>query len=49
LVYFETYDRIDEAILREKRIKKWKRSWKIELIERLNPDWEDLYNEVENL
>ena len=48
LVYFESYDRIEEAILREKRIKKWNRSWKIELIESLNPDWRDLYDEIPN-
>jgi putative endonuclease len=35
-----------EAILREKRIKKWRRAWKIMLIEEANPDWRDLYDEV---
>jgi putative endonuclease len=48
LVYFETHNRIDIAILREKRIKKWNRSWKIELIESMNPDWKDLYYEIPN-
>jgi putative endonuclease len=48
LVYFETYDRIDEAIQREKRIKKWRRAWKIRLIENLNPKWNDLYDEIPN-
>jgi putative endonuclease len=43
LVYAEEYDRIDEAIAREKAIKKWLRGWKIELIEKANPDWLDLY------
>lgn len=42
LVYFETYQNIDDAILREKRLKKWNRSWKIELIEKENRDWLDL-------
>jgi putative endonuclease len=43
LVWCETYDRIDEAIAREKAIKKWRRAWKIQLIEEMNPDWRDLY------
>jgi putative endonuclease len=38
LVYVEPYERIDEAIAREKAIKKWLRAWKIELIEKANPD-----------
>jgi putative endonuclease len=46
LVYFETYENAEAAILREKRIKVWKREWKIELIEKTNPDWKDLYEEV---
>ncbi len=43
LVYYEAYVSIDEAIRREKRMKKWNRQWKIELIEKGNPDWVDLY------
>ena len=43
LVYYEIYQDITEAILREKRLKKWKREWKIKLIEEKNPNWEDLY------
>ena len=43
LVYFEEYQDITEAILREKRLKKWNRQWKIELIEKNNPNWRDLY------
>ncbi|MFL6844654.1 MAG: GIY-YIG nuclease family protein [Allosphingosinicella sp.] len=42
LVYFETFDDIEAAIVREKRMKEWQRSWKIQLIERANPDWTDL-------
>ena len=42
LVYFESTADVNEAILREKRLKKWKRQWKIELIEKSNPDWRDL-------
>ena len=43
LVWSETYDRIDEAITREKMLKKWRRDWKIRLIETDNPNWLDLY------
>lgn len=43
LVYFETTSDIKSAITREKQIKRWKREWKIELIEKENSDWEDLY------
>ena len=43
LVHVEHFERIDEAIAREKAIKKWLRAWKIELIERENPDWNDLF------
>jgi putative endonuclease len=46
LVYFELHDDMYEAIVREKRIKKWNRAWKIELIERGNPDWRDLSDEA---
>lgn len=42
LVYFEIHDDIELAILREKRIKRWLVPWKHELIEKLNPNWEDL-------
>ena len=43
LVFFEPYDDIEHAIVREKRLKRWRRAWKIQLIERDNPDWRDLY------
>ncbi|MEK7264448.1 MAG: GIY-YIG nuclease family protein [Bacteroidota bacterium] len=46
LVYFEEFPDIRYAIEREKRIKKWRRQWKIELIEKLNPEWKDLYEEI---
>jgi len=42
LVYFEAHGDINHAIKREKNIKKWNRSWKIELISKYNPDWHDL-------
>lgn len=46
LVYHENTSDAVAAIQREKRIKKWNRAWKIKLIERVNPDWKDLYNEL---
>jgi putative endonuclease len=46
LVYVEFHSTMAEAILREKRIKRWRRAWKITLIEERNPDWRDLYNEI---
>jgi putative endonuclease len=42
LVYVESYDRAEEAITREKQLKRWKRDWKIKLIERENLEWRDL-------
>ena len=46
LVYYETYYYVNDAITREKQMKKWKRQWKIKLIEEENPDWDDLYDEL---
>jgi putative endonuclease len=46
LVYFEAYEDVEEAILREKRIKKWNRKWKIKLIEKNNPNWDDIYQRL---
>jgi len=46
LVYFERYDGMSEALLREKRIKLWKREWKLNLIEKENPKWDDLYDNL---
>ena len=46
LVWFEVYDDPTAAIEREKEIKKWRRAWKIALIEKENPDWNDLYSEI---
>jgi putative endonuclease len=43
LVWFEEFAESHEAILREKHIKKWRRAWKIELIEKANPNWTDLF------
>ncbi|QHI36798.1 hypothetical protein IMCC3317_21680 [Kordia antarctica] len=46
LVYFENHEEKESALLREKRIKKWNRDWKVELIEKTNPNWEDLISEI---
>ena len=46
LVYYETTEDVESAILREKRLKKWKRQWKVELIEQKNPNWKDLYYDI---
>ena len=46
LVYYEQTEDINSAILREKRIKTWKRNWKIKLIEDFNPTWKDLYENL---
>ena len=43
LVYFEVFNRVEGAITREKKLKKWNRQWKIDLIEKSNPEWDDLY------
>jgi putative endonuclease len=46
LVYAETHEDVEQAIRREKAIKEWQRNWKIELIESSNPEWKDLYSEL---
>ena len=46
LVYYETFADPAAAILREKRLKKWNRQWKRRLIERANPHWRDLYDDL---
>lgn len=46
LVYFEATTDIESAILRETQLKKWNRAWKIELLEKENPNWEDLYGTI---
>jgi len=46
LVYFERHETMPDAILREKRIKRWKRAWKIALIEQANPLWLDRYGDI---
>jgi putative endonuclease len=46
LVHFEIFDDISDAIAREKALKKWRRKWKVELVEQDNPDWRELYPQV---
>jgi len=46
LMYFETTNDIHAALEREKRLKAWKRAWKIRLIQESNPDWKDLYESI---
>ncbi len=46
LVYFEVIESKEEALIRERRMKKWNRDWKIELIEKNNPYWKDLYTDL---
>ena len=46
LVYYEQTELVLSAIAREKQLKKWKREWKIRLIESMNPEWKDLYEEL---
>ena len=46
LVYFEQFDDPENAIKREKQLKKWNRAWKIRLIEENNPNWDDLYTGI---
>ncbi|MEL6877593.1 MAG: GIY-YIG nuclease family protein [Pseudomonadota bacterium] len=48
LVYMGQHEEIENAIAREKAIKKWRRAWKVELIEAMNPDWADLYETLNN-
>ena len=46
LVWYEIHESAEAAISREKQIKKWDRKWKLELIEKNNPKWNDLYEDV---
>ncbi|MCW6530529.1 GIY-YIG nuclease family protein [Sphingomonas sp. MMSM20] len=46
LVWYEAYDDLDEARLRELRMKKWNRQWKLAEIERMNPGWDDLFESL---
>jgi len=46
LVYFELHEDMESAIIREMRLKKWNREWKLRLIEEKNPNWQDLYESI---
>ena len=46
LVWFELHENMDSAIERENNLKEWKRLWKLNLVERNNPDWRDLYDDI---
>ena len=46
LGYYETYDDVDESIKREKQLKNWHRQWKVDLILKQNPNWNDLYEKI---
>jgi len=46
LVYYEVFEDFYESRNRERQLKKWKRFWKLQLIEEMNPTWKDLYNEI---
>ncbi len=45
-VYFELHETMPDAIAREKKLKRWRRAWKIALVEKDNPDWLDLYGHI---
>ena len=48
LVWYEVHDSREAAFQRERQIKKWRRAWKIELIQQMNPEWRDLYETLQN-
>ena len=48
LVYYEVFDDAENAFKREKRLKKWNRTWKMRVVEEMNPEWEDLYESICN-
>ncbi len=46
LVWYEVHESMESALIREKQLKKWKRNWKVRLIEEMNPEWNDLYEQL---
>jgi putative endonuclease len=46
LVYYEAFEEIRDAIVRERQVKEWKRKWKTDLIQSVNPYWRDLYEDI---
>jgi putative endonuclease len=49
LVWYEHHHTMEAAIKREKQLKKWNRGWKLELIEKMNPEWRDLHDEIDTI
>jgi putative endonuclease len=49
LVWYEHHHTMEDAIRREKQLKKWKRDWKIRIIEEMNPNWLDLHDEIDQI
>jgi len=49
LVWYEQHEALESAILREKRLKKWRRAWKVELVDAFNPSWRDLWPDIVGL
>jgi putative endonuclease len=47
LVWYEHHHTLEDAIRREKQLKKWNRAWKLELIEKMNPQWQDLHEQID--
>ena len=46
LVWYELHSTMESAVIKEKQLKEWQRKWKLKLIERVNPEWRDLYNRI---
>ncbi len=46
LVYYEKYKSMEEALVREKQMKSWKRQWKMRLVDHCNPEWKDLWEDL---
>ncbi|MBO4480134.1 MAG: GIY-YIG nuclease family protein [Alphaproteobacteria bacterium] len=46
LVYFEWHNKLENMVIRERQLKEWNRAWKIQIIEEMNPEWCDLYNQL---
>ncbi|EIZ80834.1 excinuclease ABC subunit C [Novosphingobium sp. Rr 2-17] len=46
LVWYAVFDRVEDAIRREKQMKEWRRAWKLRVIEEINPDWDDLFKSI---
>lgn len=49
LVYYEVYEEIEESIKREKQLKNWKRQWKLDMVDKINPEWKDLWLDIQGI